>query len=91
MTGEQERRGSSWKVTMTTGMLHGPGKGPGWERSRFSLGPVMESKGKVRNSDLRFMGSKRRKCQMEWGKAEGGEEMRSQSRENLHKMAIDFR
>lgn len=60
------------------------GKGPGWERSRFRLGPVMESKGKVRNSDLRFMGkeSKRRKCQtLEWRKAEGGEEMRSQSRE----------
>lgn len=52
----------------------------------------MKSKGKVRNSDLRFMRSKRRKCQtLEWRKAEGGEEMRSQSRGNLHKVAIDFR
>lgn len=79
---------------MTTGMLHGPGKGPGWKMSRFSLGPIMESKGKVRNSELRFMskGSKRRKCQtLEWRKAVGGEELRSQCRENLYKMAIYFR
>lgn len=42
----------------------------------------------------RFMdkGRKRRKCQaLEWRKGVGGEELRSRSRENFHKMAIDFR
>lgn len=79
---------------MTMGMVYGPGKGPGWKMSRFSLGPIMESKGKVKNSELRFMskGSERRKCQtLERRKAVGGEELRSQCRENLHKMVINFR